>query len=126
MSHDIDRFSVVHFLEGCFLSILFTLEPHSATPSTPTSGLCLCGWASTGTLGFTQEFEHYPGSTSVGMFADGGLHEIAVSISRESRTITYYLDQKVMSTQSFVSDNGDGSGKMPTFPGRQAYIGRNA
>ncbi len=57
------------------------------------------------------------------MFADGGLHEIAVSISRESHTIKFYLDKKIMSTHTYVSDNGDGSGEMPTFAIGKVFLG---
>ncbi len=65
----------------------------------------------------------YHGSVPVGVFADGGLHEIAVSISRKSHTITYYLDQKIMSTHTYVLDNGYGSGKMPTFAVGKVFLG---
>jgi hypothetical protein len=57
------------------------------------------------------------------MFSDGGLHEIAVSISRESYTITFYLDQQIMSTRSYVSDSGDGSGEMPIFAVGKVLLG---
>ncbi len=116
MSHAIDRFSVVHFLKGCFFVMEFALEPHLATPSAPALGLAICGLAPTGSLEvriFTKgEVDKYHRSVPAGMFADGGLHEIAVSFSRESWTITYYLDQKCMSTQPY---NDYGSGEMPTF-----------
>jgi hypothetical protein len=57
------------------------------------------------------------------MFADGGLHEIAVSISRQSHTVTFYLDQKIMSTHTYVSDNGVYRGEMPTFAIGKVFLG---
>ncbi len=59
-----------------------------------------------------------------GMFADGGLHEIAVSMSRKSYIITFYLDQKIMSTHSYVDDNRYyDSGQMPTFATGKVSLG---
>jgi hypothetical protein len=49
------------------------------------------------------------------MFADGGVHEVAVSISRKSHTVTFYLDQKIMSTHSYMYDIYFGSIELPTF-----------
>ncbi len=57
--------------EGCFLTVLFALEPNSATPSTPTLGLQLCGNLPAGSLYFqilrNGEWEFYDG-VPVGMF----------------------------------------------------------
>ncbi len=66
--------------------------------------------------------EFYDG-VPVGMFADGGLHEIAVSIFRKSHEITFYLDQKTLSTHSYVDDNDYSSRKMPTFATGKASLG---
>ena len=98
--------------------MLFALEPDSATPSTPTFGLAICGNTQLGSLILrilTKGEVLLDVSVPVGMFADGGSHEIAVSISQKSHTVTYYLDQKIMNTHSYVSNNGDGIGEMPTF-----------
>jgi hypothetical protein len=65
----------------------------------------------------------YYDSVPVGMFADGGLHEIAVSISRKRQEMTFYLDMKVMSTYSYVDDNGYTSGEMPTFGIGKVFLG---
>jgi hypothetical protein len=105
--------------EGCFLTLFFALEPNSATPSTPTLGMQLCGNPSVGRFFFriltNGKREIYEG-VPAGMFADGGLHEIDVSISRKSYVITFYLDQKIMSKHSYAYDHGYyGSGEMPTF-----------
>jgi hypothetical protein len=104
----------------------FALEPNSATPSTPTLRLGICASGPTGSLSvriYTKGEIETHGSVPVGMFADGGLHEIAVSVSRKSHTITYYLDQKIMSTQSYVYDNGYSSGEMPTFAVGKIFLG---
>ena len=106
--------------------MLFALEPNSAIPSTPTLEMQMCAYTPTGYLLVkiirNGEVENHLGAP-VGMFADGGLHEIAVSISRKSHTITYYLDQKIMSTNTYVYDNGYGSGGMPTFAVGKVFIG---
>jgi hypothetical protein len=104
----------------------FALEPNSATAL----GLSICGLTPRGSLevriGNTKkkEIEFHP-NVPVGMFADGGLHEIAVSISRKSHTITFYLDQRIMNTISYVSGNGDGSIEidMPTFAVGKVFLG---
>ncbi len=129
MIHDNDRFSVFHFLtEGCFLTILFALEPKSATPSTPTLGLAICGVTPAGFLQvciLTNGEEELHESVPAGMFADGGLHEIAVSISRKSHTVTFYLDQKIMRTYTYVYNNGYGSEEMPTFAAGKVFWARS-
>ncbi len=65
----------------------------------------------------------YYDSVPVGMFADGSLHEIAMSISRKSHAITFYLDQKIMSTHSYIYDNYYGSTEMPTFATGKVSLG---
>jgi hypothetical protein len=86
-------------------------EPNLATPSTTTLGLQLCGNSPVSSL-FLRVLRNgewfFLDSDPVGMFANGGLHEIAVSISRKSHafTFTFYLDQKIMSTRTCVYDNG--------------------
>jgi hypothetical protein len=103
----------------------FTLEPKSDTPSNPQLVLSICGYMSTGYLQvriYTKGDATYLGSAAVGMFADGGLHEIAVSISRKSQEITYYLDQKIMSTDSYVYDNGE-TIAMPMFAVGKIFMG---
>jgi hypothetical protein len=79
----------------------FVLEPNSATPSTLTLGLAICGHAPRGSLEVrisnTEGIIEYHPSVPVRMFADGGLHEIAEPYCH---TITYYLDQKTMNTPS--------------------------
>ncbi len=106
--------------------MLFALEPNSATPSTPTLGLQLCGNQPAGSLYFQilrkDEVRLYNGVPK-GMFADGGLHELALSISRKNHAITFYLDQKIMSTHSYVDDNGYSSGEMPTFAIGKIFLG---
>jgi hypothetical protein len=112
--------------EGCFLTMLFALEPNSAAPTTPTLGLQLCGSPPAGSL-FLKILRNaeseFLDSVPVGMFADGGLHEIAISISRKSHAITFYLDQKIMSTHSYIYDNYYGSKDMPTFAIGKVYLG---
>jgi hypothetical protein len=106
--------------------MLFALEPNSATPATPTFGLAICGYTQLGSLIIrilTNGKVEIHVSRPVGMFADGGLHEIALSISRKNHTVTFYLDQKIMNTHSYVSDNGDGSGEMPTFAVGKVFLG---
>jgi hypothetical protein len=106
--------------------MLFALEPDSATPSTPTFGLVICGNTQLGSLIvriLTKGKVLLDISVPVGMFADGGSHEIAVSISRKSHTVTYFLDQKIMNKHSYVSNNGDGIGEMPTFAVGKFFLG---
>jgi hypothetical protein len=103
----------------------FPIEPNSATPSTPTLKLCIGGFTPIGSLHvsiITKDTMVFNGFGPC-KFADGGLHEIAVSISRKSHSITYYLDQKLLSTRTYVSDYGDGSGEMPTFAVGKVFLG---
>jgi hypothetical protein len=130
MSHEIMRQWPLfrHSLSpGCFLTVLFALEPHPATPSTPTLGLQLCGYLPNGKLYSRNlrngETEFLLDSLSVGMFADGGLHEIGMSISRKSHEITFYLDQNITSTHFYGSDNSYGSVEIPTFAIGKVYLG---
>jgi hypothetical protein len=122
-----DRFFHLPLPEGCFLTVLFALEPNSATPSTPILGLQVCGATPAGSLYFQilrkDEIDFYYASVPVGIFADGDLHEIAVSITRKSHAITFYLDQKIMSTHSYADDNGYSSGEMPTFATGKVFLG---
>jgi hypothetical protein len=107
------------------------LEPNSTTPAL---GLQICGNTQIGSLevrfftkkGEVVEVESHR-SVPVGMFADGGLHEIAVSISRKSHTITFYLDQSIMSTDmnthTYVYDIGYGNGEMFTLAVGKVFLG---
>jgi hypothetical protein len=100
----------------------FALEPKSVTPSNPQLALSICGFMPTGFLQIrihTIGTIKYHASVPVGMFADGGVHEIAVSISRKKQEITYYLDQKIMSTTSYVYDEIP----MPMFATGKILVG---
>jgi hypothetical protein len=89
-------------------------------------GLQLCGNLPAGSLYFeilkNGEWEFYNG-VAVGMFADGGLHEIAMSTSRTSHEITFYLDRKIMSTHLYGSDSYYGSVEIPTFATGKVSLG---